>query len=338
MTYDPEFLSQIESSVSLIRYATSMGFEFSKRGSRWWTHCPLHEDKTSALMIDENNSFHCFSCGIQGKIISWIRKIERVPFHEAVEKVAHMAGTDIGKMCSSETFLFNKNLKVRKSGNTPITHDILPETAYSKYSICYPKQWLDEGITEEAMRFFDIRYDTGSSRIVYPVRMADGSLIGVKGRSTFSADECKSLGIAKYMNYYEMGTIDYLQGLDKTLPCVKDSGEIILFEGIKSCMKAWGWGIKNTAAVESHCINTHQLKLLISIGVDVTVAFDSDVILEDRASKSLRSALETLSRFTNVFVVRDKNGLLGGSEAKNSPVDCGESIWKTLYSERSRWN
>lgn len=335
--YDPEFLRNIENSVNLVEYASSSGFDLVKRGNRWWMQCPLHIDKTPSLMIDENNSFHCFSCGIHGQIVSWLRRIEGMSFSDAIQKASRMAGTDISKMCSSETLLFNKNLKVRKGAPMTVPHEIIPESEYKKFKACCPKQWLDEGITEEAMRFFEIRFDAASSRIVYPVRDTSGALIGVKGRSTFSSDECKALGIAKYMNYYEIGTADFLQGLDKTLPYVQDVGEIILFEGIKSTMKAFGWGIKNTAAVESHCINDFQLKLLISLGVDVTVAFDSDVSFDDKANKSLRKALDTLGRFTNVYVVEDKANLLGGADAKKSPVDCGEIVWRQLYSERRRW-
>lgn len=336
MTYDRDFLEQIESAVDLVEYATSQGFEFVRRSGRTWAHCTLHEDKTPSLMIDDKNQFHCFSCGAHGGIINWLRDYEDMSFVSAVEKAARLAGTDISKMCSSETLLFNKRLMKRKT-KEPVTHTVLDNTLYEKYQKTHPQEWLDEGITASAMDYFDIRYDPGASRIVYPVRLLNGDLIGVKGRSVFTAEQCKSLGVAKYMNYYEIGTADFLQSLDKTLPYVKDRGEVILFEGIKSVMKAYGWGYENGAAVESHAINQHQVRLLISLGVDVTVAFDSDVNLWDKSSAGLRSALDTLSHFTNVYVVYDKERLLGGAQTKNSPVDCGREVWDELYASKTRW-
>ena len=336
MIYDSDFLNKISDSVNLIEYVASCGYDTIKRRDKHWMNCPLHEDKTPSLMIDSQNRFHCFSCNTHGGIIGWLQHIEGRSFKDAVEKAAKMAGTDVAHMCSSETFLFNKNL-MKKRYKTTVVHSILPETTYSKFQKATPEEWLSEGISKEAMNFFDIRYDPRSSRIVYPVRMIDGELIGVKGRSVFSTDECKQLGIAKYMNMFEIGTADFLQSLDKTKSFVKEQGEIILFEGIKSCMKAFDWGYKNCAAVESHSINPFQVKLLIKLGVDVVVAFDSDVDLKAKDTAALRESLNTLSMFTNVYVIQDKDGLLGGKDAKNSPVDCGFDIWKQLYSQRSRW-
>ena len=337
MQHDKEFLQQINDSVNLIDYVTAHGYECHEKGDNVWVHCPLHNDDTASLAIRKSDNFaHCFSCGFSGKIISWLWKIEGLSFEQAVEKAAKLAGTDITKMCRSETLLFNRNLK-RGRTKEKTSHIILEESAYAKYTKATPREWINEGITPEAMEFFEVRYDPASSRIVYPVRMLNGDLIGVKGRSIFPADQCKKLGIGKYMNYYEVGTADFLQGLDKTLHYAKAQNELILFEGIKSCMKAYTWGHKNCAAVESHSINPHQVRLLVDIGTNITVAFDSDVTFEGHANEALRSALDTLSLFTNVYIVRDKGGLLGGASAKNSPVDCGQYVWNELYERKERW-
>lgn len=329
--YDSDYLDQVNDSVSILDYATACGFVFQQRGKRNWTNCPLHEDKTPSLMVDDQNRFHCFSCGIHGGIINWISSIENIPFMDAVDKASRIGHIDPSKMCRSETLLFNRRI-YRKKNIHEEPHIILPESRWEAFPSCHPQIWIDEGISETVMDYFDIRMDNASSRIVYPVRLDGGELIGIKGRTTV---DYKALDVPKYMNYYPITTVDFLQSLDKTLPFVKKSGEVILFEGIKSCMKAATWGIWNTAAVESHVINRHQVRLLVRLGVNITVAFDSDVSYS--SEETLRSSLDTLKRFTNVYVVEDPDGILGGAKAKNAPVDLGKDIWVKLYKERRRW-
>lgn len=329
MCYESDVLDKICENVSVLEYASANGFEFERKGKNWWTNCPNHQDDTPSLMIDDKGRFHCFSCQIHGRIIDWLKEVEHLSFKEAVSKAARLASIEIAQTTPSLTVRFNKTLANKKK-LPKVEHIILPNTEYEKYDPAYPEEWEQEGISKEAMDFFDIRFDPRASRIVYPVRLLNGDLIGVKGRTIFPH---KVLNIPKYMNYYEIGSADFLQGLDKTKDDVFESGEIILFEGIKSCMKAWGWGYRNTAAVESHAINAYQMRILLQLGVDIVVAFDSDVNYKD---KGIKTTLDTLSKFTNVYVINGEN-ILGGAEAKNSPVDCGEQVWEHLYKNKERW-
>ena len=43
-----------------------------------------------------------------------------------------------------------------------------------------------------------------------------------------------------------------------------------------------------------------------------------------------------LKMYTNVYVIEDRSGLLGGAEAKNSPADCGEDIFNELYESKRK--
>ena len=47
-----------------------------------------------------------------------------------------------------------------------------------------------------------------------------------------------------------------------------------------------------------------------------------------------KDTIQLLCHFTNVYVVYDSNGLLGGKTEKNSPVDKGKEIWEELYKQR----
>ena len=328
--YDPAFIDSAVNSINLLDYAEST-YEFKKRGREYFAHCPLHIDKTPSLAINpDNNRFYCHSCGAGGTIIQWLEKVEHLEYDEAVAKAAMLAKLDIQKMCQSQTVLFNRALRRQRLDQT-FERRILDYSEYDKFAKEYPQEWIDEGITVDTMKLFDIRIDKDANRIVYPVRDTNGNLINIKGRTR--NPDYKKLGVPKYIFYYSVGTMDYLQSLEITKPYAEEKGEIIIFEGIKSVMKAYGYGTKNCVSAEKHSLTDEQIRVLIKSGFDCAFAYDSDVSYNDQ---TIRRNIEMLKHFVNVYVIEDKNNLLGGTEAKNAPVDCGKDVWLELYKNKRK--
>jgi len=321
--YDPEYIKEINQKADLLGYA-KLHFDFEKRGENYFTHCPStsHNDDTPSLCINpERNMFKCFACGAGGGIINWLRFTEHLSFENAVKKAANLSGVKQDEQgYKSQTVIINRSLAPIK--NKAFEHRILDKDIYNKFSKELPQEWLEEGISPEAMSRYYVRVDNDGNRIVYPVFDSHGNFINIKGRTRRKL--YKEFGIAKYINYYKVGTIDYFQGWQQALPNIVAENEIILFEGIKSCMKAYDYGYLNTVSVECHDINTEQIKLLIKLGADVVIAFDSDV---DPGSIK---GLDVLCRFLNVYMIHNTE-LLGEKEA---PVDKGKDVWERLYMER----
>ena len=139
----------------------------------------------------------------------------------------------------------------------------------------------------------------------------------------------KLLGIPKYKYLGKIGTNDFFVGWKENKDCIINNGKVILFEGIKSVMKAWDWGYRNCLACETAALNDEQVKFLIKNRVkDVTIAFDSDKKRGEIAEKT-----KLLKRFTNLFMTYDLNGLLG---EKDSPADRGREVFEKLLEERVR--
>lgn len=335
MIYDDETLQQINENANLLEYVQSTGVELTQHGDDYFTNCPLHIDDTPSLSFSpDENAFCCFSCGAKGKMIGYLMKYEGLDFEDAVEKAARIAQIDTSKMCHSETVNFLR--RYRKLLHTKkkeiVEHPILPAWAITKFSSDEKiTEWLDEGISQEMIDLFGARIDVYQNRIVYPVRDIAGNLINVKGRTRY--ENYHELDIPKYINYYPVGTMDYFQGLDITLPYVKEKREIIIFESIKSVMKAYDFGYPNSASAEKHNLTPEQISLLVKLGVNIVFAYDSDVSYKD---KDVAKNINTLRRVTNVFLIQDFDGLLGGKNAKNAPVDCGLDIWEELYENKRK--
>lgn len=327
MVYDDDFLRQINENADLCAYASET-LDLKKRGDDYFTNCPMHVDITPSLSFSPSkNMYYCFSCGRAGGMIGYLMDFEGMTFDKAVNKAALLADMDINKMCHSETMSFLKRYRtINNRKKRPYCHEILPVSTLNKYDKGQVKEWLEEGIKQEVMDLFGIRIDDMGNRIVYPVYDMQHNLINIKGRTRYS--NYKALKIAKYMNYYPVGVMDYFQSLETTYQYIKENNEVIIFESIKSTMKAFGWGYKNCVSAEKHSLTQEQVELLIKMRVNVVFAYDSDVSYFKGETKD---DIDKLRRVTNVYIIEDKHKLLGGKDAKNAPVDCGLDIWEQLY-------
>ena len=102
--------------------------------------------------------------------------------------------------------------------------------------------------------------------------------------------------------------------------------EVIIFEGAKSCMKAYSWGYDNCCALLTSHLSEHQFKTLIKLGVSVVFALDAEIdITKDKN-------IIRLLPYVPVFWIKGR-GLIGD---KDSPTDAGEEVFKTLYDGRVR--
>ena len=325
--YSEETIKKISRDISIVDYVANY-VELKRENRRLYGLCPFHNEKTGSFMVDEKqNRYYCFGCKAHGGIIKFVMSIDGLSFSDAVEKLANYSGVSLVQKQMSDTLRIFKKLKSKSDDK--IDHKILPYSIYSKYSQRHIPLWENEGIPFEIIKRYDIRFDNHSQRIVYPVYDDEGNLINIKGRTII--EDYKTLKLPKYINYFKVGGMDYLQGLWCKKDIVKEKNEVIIFEGIKSCMKAESWGFDNVVSAETAGLNQFQIKEIIKLHCDVVVAFDKDKTKED-----VVKSIGWLPRFTNVYIVIDTQGLLGDESEKNSPVDKGELIWRKLYRTRER--
>lgn len=333
LTFDDEMLQEINASVDLLEYV-SQSIQMERRGSDYFGRCPLHVDNTPSFSITPaKNSYYCFSCGKSGGIIGYLMDYEGLNFEDAVNKAAKLANVDMSKMCRSQTMSFLKRIRqaLNDKKKPVFKHTILDCSEIEKYNNEKVQEWLDEGIEQDVMDLFGVRVDNWNNRIVYPVYDIEGNLINIKARTRYP--NYKQLRIPKYINYFQIGVMDYFQGLNITLPYIKEKNEIIIFESVKSVMKSFGWGYKNCVSAEKHTLTDEQILLLVKLRVNVVFAYDTDI---NYWQSDVRKDIEKLKRVTNVFVIEDTNLLLGGADTKNAPVDLGKEIWDELYASKRK--
>ena len=63
------------------------------KGGRLAGLCPFHNEKTPSFYVNDTEGFyHCFGCGANGDMISWLRETDGLEFIEAVRQLSEMAG------------------------------------------------------------------------------------------------------------------------------------------------------------------------------------------------------------------------------------------------------
>ena len=330
MKYSQDVLEEMADQIDLLDYA-SKSVDFIKHsGNTYYAICPFHSEKTPSLAVNtDENFFHCFGCGRSGNIYKWIMWMDGLNFDQAVQKVANIIGLDAEEYTESESVAFYKLLNRLSTKKETVVNRIIldiDKDYNEKFIDEIPQEWLDEGISADEMKKYEIKIDPLSNRIVYPVRDVDFRLIGVKGRTRFK--NFKELKIMKYMNYHKLGgRLDYFQGMMQAFDSIKETNEAIIVEGIKSVMKLDQFGYHNAVAAETSTLSIYQIELLIRMQIrNVVIAFDKDVEM-----KKIQECVKLLKKFTNVYVVYDKWNLL---DAKDSPCDKGIDTWKTLYERR----
>lgn len=333
LDFDDEMLQEINNNVDLLELVSDY-ISLERRGSDYFGRCPLHVDKTPSFSVTpKKNMYYCFSCGKSGGAIGFLMDYVGLSFEDAVKRAAELADIDMSKMCHSKTIAFLRKLQTFTMSKKKITfkHRILPRTEFEKFDKEEATEWIEEGINKDVMDLFEIRIDNWNNRIVYPVYDADGNLINVKARTRYP--NYKQMQIPKYINYFKIGVMDYFQGLNITLSYIKEKNEVIIFESIKSVMKAYGWGYKNCISAEKHTLTDEQIMLLVKMRVNIVFAYDSDI---NYWQPDVKANIDKLKLVTNVYVVEDTNLLLGGAQAKNAPVDLGKEIWDELYQSKRK--
>lgn len=197
----------------------------------------------------------------------------------------------------------------------------------------YAPEWLNDGISKEAMDKFDIKYSISQNKIIIPHYDASGRMVGIRGRA-LNKWEIDNLG--KYMpvqvegEWYSHPLSLNLYGLFENKEEIKKRGYVCIFEGEKSVLQMESFDGPHIGV--SSCgnkINKYQIDLLLRYCQprEIIICFDSD---QDDFDK-LYNMCKQYKNYAKMSFTFDKEGLLG---EKDSPTDKGEEIFNRLVEKR----
>lgn len=219
----------------------------------------------------------------------------------------------------------------------------LPEYSKSVLDIFtpyYTSEWINEGITKETMKKFNILYYNNYNIIIIPHYDINNRLVGIRGRLLNEED---SSNYGKYMPI-TVENITYkhplslnLYGLNLTKNNIKQNGYCYVFEGEKSVLKLNSFSIPNCGvAVCGSNFNKYLVKLLMKYcsPKEIIICFDK----ENKGNNlnyfnKLKKICLRYKEYCHFSFIYDDKNLL---DLKDSPVDKGEKIFLQLLSKRYR--
>ena len=202
----------------------------------------------------------------------------------------------------------------------------------------YPPEWLDDGITKEAMDKYNILYSISQNKIVIPHYDTGGRLVGIRGRA-LNAYEVETFG--KYMpmqiegKWYTHPLSMNLYGLNKSIETIRKTGICFLVESEKACLQVENFSIPNaTAAVCGSNFNKFALNILMKEASpkEIVICFDKEEKQgSDEYFNKLYSLGKKYSNYCNFSFIYDRQNLLN---LKESPTDRGEETFLKLLERR----
>lgn len=305
--------------------------ELEERNGEYWGISPITypPEKTPSFSVrKETNSFFDFSSGVGGNPLTLVSYVKNISKRDAVDWLLQYSGITGGldevrhKLASTTVC---RKYAARQKHEKQSKGVVLSDDYMDRYDKHSPKRivWENEGISKEMLDRFDVRYDSFSDRLVYPIRDISGKIVNVGGR-TLDPD-WKKKELKKYCYFFGWGTMNTIYGVAENKEEILRKKEIILFEGCKSVLLAGTYGYGNCGALLTSHLSPSQMKILVSLGVRVVFALDNDIDI--RNDHNIRKMLP----YINIEYIHDTDGVL---DAKDSPVDKGKDVFSNLYHKR----
>src|SRR3990170_2081577 len=97
-----DFAQRVKSSADIVSIIGE-SVRLKKAGSNFIGLCPFHQEKTPSFSVHATRQFYyCFGCGAKGDVFRFVMEMEKVPFPEAVRRVAQRAGIPIPSYATAE--------------------------------------------------------------------------------------------------------------------------------------------------------------------------------------------------------------------------------------------
>lgn len=298
--------------------------------------------KMKLYYYPKTKTFHCYTdCGCTFNIIEMFKKRYELlnVQYDFFKDIVLRIGGEMTRKKSTGFYQPYKPLYETENHEVEVNLTPLNKGLLNVYTFYPTTEWLNDGISEEAMRRYNILYSISDNKIVIPHYDVEGNLIGIRGR-TLNEEE---LPFGKYLPMKIEG-VTYahplgvnLYGLNFVRENIRKFKMAIVAESEKSCLQyETMFGTDKNIVVASCGSSFHktQLDLLLQCGAErVLIAYDKEGQTWDEKTKYYDKLKGICSKFKNYctmgFIV-DQGNLL---KLKQSPFDCGPEVAAKLISK-----
>ncbi|RLS83666.1 MAG: DNA primase [Planctomycetota bacterium] len=283
--------------------------------------CPWHDDAKPSFNVNpERQTFRCWVCDIGGDVYSFLMRMEKIEFREALEQLAERAGIDLprgrGGVPVDERKSLHKVLTWacdRFADHLRRAPDAEPARAYlrdrglsletiERFQLGFAPaawDWLlrqapAAGFSAELLARAGLaverqerggHYDRFRDRVMFPIRDPQGRCVAFGGRVLPGSTEG-----AKYINSPETPVFSkssLLYGLDSSRDAMARTGRAVVVEGYTDCLAARQIGCDDVVAVLGTALGERHAKLLRRYADRLVLVLDGDEAGRRRADEVL---------------------------------------------------
>lgn len=326
MAFPPRFLEELRERITLSQLI-GRKVKLTKRGREYMGLCPFHHEKTPSFTINDDKGFyHCFGCGAHGDIVRYLTDAEKMPFLEAVEYLAHMAGLSMPKLSTEDSqkqqslknelalmeeacLYFQEHLfgekgavarqylqkrgitaqvaKQFRLGYAPRGSGLLTRLTEKGFSI---KTAVSLGLIAENTER-KTRHDYFYDRVMFPILNRRKQVIAFGGRLL-------EKGEPKYLNSPETTLFhkgEQLYALPQAIDSIRKQNRAVVVEGYMDVIALHSAGFTNAVAPLGTAFTENQLRLLWQSCDEPIICFDGDGAGRKASLRAMNRAIPILT-------------------------------------------
>lgn len=365
-------ISAVKSRLDIVNVIGSYVSGMKKSGRNYSACCPFHNERTPSFMINPDlQIFKCFGCGEAGDVISFIQKIERVDFSDALQLAAERAGYQLTGKGKNEklakeqksllemnelaaqywNFLLNKHnagaagreycqkrkieakeIELFKIGYAPNGNNLLQFLQSKNFSA---EEILKAGLVVERNGRLTDKF---RNRLMMPIFNLKGQIVGFSGRIVVKNDLAP-----KYLNSPE--TLVYkkseiLMGMYQAKEAARAAKFLIMQEGNIDLLSSHKAGIGNIVATGGTAVTLQQMQMVKRLADSVYFCFDTDSAGQKALIKAVEMAEQAgVAHFViNLGEFKDPDEMISADPklwdaAVKNPVDSFEYLLNSISKE-----
>lgn len=290
-----------------------------KKGNNYSACCPFHNEKTPSFTVSQNKQFyHCFGCGANGNILSFLMNYDRLTFVEAIEYLAAQQGMtvpradgqliplkhpDLYQLMEQVAVFYQRQLREYPTAIDYLKQRGLTGESAREFRIGYARSAWDglvkhfattKGVLPQLVTAGLIikkteggYYDRFRDRIMFPIRDQRGRIIGFGGRVLANEEP-------KYLNSPETPVFHKgreLYGLFEACQATRNLPCLFVVEGYMDVIALAQFGIRQAVATLGTATTADHIQRLARMTQEIIFCFDGDKAGQTAAWRALETTL-----------------------------------------------
>lgn len=299
-------VEQIKEKLDIVEFIRQYVPSLKRAGKTYKACCPFHHEKTPSFTCSsEKGLFYCFGCQAGGDIFEFLMRIENLSFHEALEKLAGIAGVEYRP---AQDLSEEEKRRARARNVMDFAKSFYHKNLFSAQGTDARAYVKSRNLTKETCQKFELGLafnepnnlvraakaaehsdtdlkeaglcvltdygprDYFRNRLMFPIINQRGDTVGFGGRILGE-------GEPKYLNSPETVLFTkshVLYGLNFAGPAIRKVGHVVLLEGYMDVIGCHQAGVDYAVAPLGTSLTEEHARLLKRYTQNVIVLFDPD--------------------------------------------------------------